>query len=486
MPLLLQQITAADVRAMLRTDAIELALGTGLVAIGLLTLVLSVVVRRRVGGPPWLGLFALLYGARLMIRTDTFETAVDANPSVLAYLEAVITYVVPIPLLFFSRVLAPDWRWLTTRIAYGVTAFATIAIASDALLHRPNSARIPNSLIAVTLFVLLVAWFFRRGLPRSRELRTVRIGVASFVLTGFADNLRGVGLIHYPGPDLEPFGVIVTLACMSLLAGWRAISEARRLVALDRELSIAREIQSSILPQSMPRVAGISVVARYQPMTAVAGDFYDFLDFGEDRLGVLIADVTGHGVPAALIASMVKVALASQQSLADRPAELLAGMNRTLSGRLAGRYVTAAYLFIDHRSGIVRYAAAGHPPLLHARASDRVERIERNGILLGFYEEATYPEIELRLNGSDRFLLYSDGLIEAANRSDDQFGLDRVEGALSSSLALSPDAAADAVLAAKDAWSGLPPADDLTLILVDLVGPATAGRSTERVTPAEG
>jgi sigma-B regulation protein RsbU (phosphoserine phosphatase) len=463
------QITAADVRAMLRQDALALGLGSALATVGLLILGLSAVVRRRMPGPPWLGVFALLYGSRLLIRTDTFRAAVDMPPAVFDYAEAIITYIVPIPLLLlFARIMAPAWRRLSIRFAYGVTLFAIAAIASDVLLHRPDSARLPNNLIAVTLIAVLVAWTFRRGAPPSRELRTARIAVASFALTAVADNLRGVGLIHYPGPDLEPFGVLVTIACLATLAGWRAFAEGRRLVAIDRELSIARDIQSSILPQSMPQLAGVRVAARYRPMTAVAGDFYDFLHIGDDRLGVLVADVTGHGVPAALIASMVKVALASQQHCADRPSALLAGMNHALCGRLAGRYVTAAYLFIDDRSGWIRYAAAGHPPMLHAaRHSAHVRRLEQNGVLLGFVEDATYPEAQLRLNGDDRFLLYTDGLIEAANRSDDLFGIERVEDALAASSHLTTDAAADAVLAARDRWSGLPSADDLTLVLVD-------------------
>ena len=120
------------------------------------------------------------------------------------------------------------------------------------------------------------------------------------------------------------------------------------------------------------------------------------LDLGDDRLGVLVADVTGHGVPAALIASMVKVALASQQSCADRPAQVLTGINRALCGRLAGRYVTAAYLFVDDRAGVVRYAAAGHPPMLQMGAARGVRRIEENGVLLGFLEDADYADTELR------------------------------------------------------------------------------------------
>src|SRR5262249_56396715 len=126
------------------------------------------------------------------------------------------------------------------------------------------------------------------------------------------------------------------------LATRRVLGEARRLVALDRELSIARQIQSSILPAAMPRIGGLDVAARYRPMTAVAGDFFDFLETERGHLGVLVADGSRPGVPAALIASMVKVALGAQRGRVDSPAALLSGMNQTLFGRIGGQYVTAA------------------------------------------------------------------------------------------------------------------------------------------------
>ena len=162
--LVLAQITVADVRAMLRADALGLVLGTALGAIGLLTLGLSAVVRQRAPGPPWLGLFALLYGTRLLIRTNTFRVALDVTPTVLPYGEAAITYFVPVPLLLIiSRVIAPEWRRPITLVAYCVTVFALGAMVSDALLHRPNSARFINNLIVVTLIAGLVRGLFNRN-----------------------------------------------------------------------------------------------------------------------------------------------------------------------------------------------------------------------------------------------------------------------------------------------------------------------------------
>ena len=120
-------------------------------------------------------------------------------------------------------------------------------------------------------------------------------------------------------------------------------------MAIRKELEIARQIQASILPDHMPRVTGLQIAVRYLPMTEVAGDFYDFLLVDDRRLGILIADVSGHGVPAALVASMVKIAIAAQAPHADDPAKVMNGLNSILAGKLHGQFVTAAYLYLDLR-----------------------------------------------------------------------------------------------------------------------------------------
>jgi len=203
-------------------------------------------------------------------------------------------------------------------------------------------------------------------------------------------------------------------------------------------------------------------------MTAVAGDFYDFLEIDPERVGILVADVSGHGVPAALIASMVKVAFAAQRDHADSPAAVLAGMNETLCGRLAGQYVTAAYLFIDSRSRMIRYGAAGHPPMLRStRADGEVQEVEQNGLILGFAQNQGYTELEEPLRTDDRFLLYTDGLIEACNADDDLFGLERLKASLSAATGRHSKRVTDDLMTTVDRWSGRPPGDDLTLVLVD-------------------
>jgi sigma-B regulation protein RsbU (phosphoserine phosphatase) len=145
--------------------------------------------------------------------------------------------------------------------------FAVGAIASDFVQQRPFSASTPNNIIAIALIGVLVALFFRPGLAASRDLTVARTGVIAVASAAVADNLRGMHVLRFPGPDLEPFGFTVLMGCLGALAGSRIIREGRRLVVLDKELSIARRIQASILPQTMPKVGSLALAARYQPMT---------------------------------------------------------------------------------------------------------------------------------------------------------------------------------------------------------------------------
>jgi sigma-B regulation protein RsbU (phosphoserine phosphatase) len=458
----------AELRGILRNDSVGLVLGVLIALPGLLALGLVCLHRRRARLLLWPALFAILYGARLLIRTATFRLYADLPPIVWDHAEAAITYLVPIPIVLFARAIFPAWQRFWTTGAAGLTAFALYGVASDVLRREPFSAAVANNVIAIGFFVGVLIWICRPGLKSSRELRTVRVGALAVSMTAVADNLQGMNVLALPGPDLEPFGFTVLIVCLGTIAAWRVLGESERLAVIDRELAIARQIQSSLLPQSMPRVVGLTITARYRPMTAVAGDFYDFLEVDAERVGILVADVSGHGVPAALIASMVKVAFAAQRENAQSPAAVLTGMNETLCGRLGGQYVTASYLFVDTASHVIRYGAAGHPPMLRlARASGSVDQLEQNGLLLGFSARAPYGELEQPLRKRERFLLYTDGLIEAANAADDLFGLERLEPALAACAHLSPDAAADGLMQTVDTWSGQAPADDLTLLLVD-------------------
>ena len=456
-----------DLRRVLLADSVPLALCGCLLLIGLLALVVAALLRRRAAALLWMAAFAGLYACRLLIRTETFHLCVGAPRDVWEYLAAAITYAIPIPIVLFAREMFSAWRRFWTLGALGLTTFAVCAIASDAILERPFAASTPNNVIAIGFFVGVLGWVLRSGPARSQELRMMQLGALAVILAAIADNLRGLRIVAFRGSDLEPFGFTLFIGCLGAVAVRRALREGERFIAIEKELEIARNIQSSILPQSMPRIPGLTVVARYRPMAAVAGDYYDFLELDSQRLGIFVADVSGHGVPAALIASMVKMALAAQRSHADSPAAVLAGMNEALCGQLADRYVTAAYLFIDTASRVVRYSAAGHPPMLRAtRTNGTVDEVEQNGLILGFAANQQYREMEDSLRHDDRFLLYTDGLIEASNAVD-LFGLERLKSTLAAGARFETSAMAHDVMTAVETWSQRHLDDDLTLVVVD-------------------
>jgi serine phosphatase RsbU (regulator of sigma subunit) len=249
---------------------------------------------------------------------------------------------------------------------------------------------------------------------------------------------------------------------------------ARQLLEINSELEMAREIQLSILPHEIPKIAGLEIAARYLAMSSVAGDFYDFILVDEKHLGVLIADVSGHGLPAALIASMLKGALAAQSQHAFDPGQVLRGLNRSLCGRFKRHFVTAAYVFVDMDKISISYAGAGHPPLLFWRASAKsASEVLQNGLLLGLFPEADYPVIEFPVEPGDKLVLYTDGILETRSPSKEEFGGDLFKGFLESNHNLNAETFADSLLDQLSTWSGHPRGngqeDDITLLALDFL-----------------
>jgi phosphoserine phosphatase RsbU/P len=250
---------------------------------------------------------------------------------------------------------------------------------------------------------------------------------------------------------------------------------ARQLLGINNELEMAREIQLSILPHEIPKLEGLEIAARYIPMGSVAGDFYDFIVVDEKHIGILIADVSGHGLPAALIASMLKGALAAQTLHACDPARVLAGLNHSFCGRFRNHFVTAAYVFLDMDKRSMTYGGAGHPPLLLWRTSTNcASEVLENGLMLGLFPHASYSLIEIPLQPGDKAILYTDGILETESRSKEEFGVDLFRGFLESNHNLKADTFADSFLDELTRWSERPKEngqeDDITLLVIDFQG----------------
>ena len=450
------------------------AIGAILLAIGFLAVGIFLF-RRQTSDRTLLyfGIYVILYAVRVFLRGSPLLSVFSISPAVADQIIRAITFTFALPLFFlFLEVVQTRWRPVIRWMLGVQLVFAAIAILLDLLGLARRAIDIANSLIVLASWILLIVLLFVLRPPGRlpRELRVVAVGLVVDGLFVLHANLVGLAVIR--GRDVEPIGFLAFVFSLGYLVVHRVFAKEESLFAIQKELEIAQQIQTSILPREVPRLAGVEIAARYLPMSAVAGDFYDFLTLEGRKLGILIADVTGHGVPAALIASMLKVAFAVQTPHAQNPERVLIGLNQALCGKFEEHFVTAAYLYADLDAKIVRYAGAGHPPLLLCTRSNGATRsIEQNGFFLGMFPDAAYSSIELPLQQDHRYMLYTDGLLESTSTSGEEFGLPRCQQFLASHSRLTAPELADELLREIAQWSaqssGRAQADDMTLIVVD-------------------
>jgi phosphoserine phosphatase RsbU/P len=305
--------------------------------------------------------------------------------------------------------------------------------------------------------------------PQTRDIPLIFLTAK----TESEDETRGfeVGAVDYVH---KPFSPTVVKARVRTHLTLRATSKqlALQLLAINNELEMAREIQLAILPSETPKIRGLDIAARYLSMSSVAGDFYDFIIVDEQHVGILVADVSGHGLPAALIASMLQVSLAAQFAHASEPGRVLGGLNHALCGKFARHFVTAAYVFVDMEKNCMSYAAAGHPPLLLRHGSTgSTSEVSQNGLLLGHFPKEIYSSVQIPVEPGDKAILYTDGVLETSDLSEEMLGVDRFKRFLENSGDVGAGQLADSLLDELSRWSGHPTGerqqDDITLLVID-------------------
>jgi predicted ester cyclase len=213
---------------------------------------------------------------------------------------------------------------------------------------------------------------------------------------------------------------------------WRSrVTEARELERIEQELQVARQIQRELLPEATPELDGWEVTTYYEPAREVGGDFYDFLEFEDGRLGLVVGDATGKGMPAALVMASVRSMLrAVAQALgSSSPGDVLGKVNDALVTDIPpNMFVTCLYAILDPKSGSLRYANAGHDlPYLRHHGGD-AEELRARGLPLGLMPNMRYEEKEAVLALGDSALFYSDGLVEAHDPQREMFGFARLRG----------------------------------------------------------
>jgi len=196
-----------------------------------------------------------------------------------------------------------------------------------------------------------------------------------------------------------------------------------------RQLQQARQIQQHLLPNDVPDVPGLRFAAIYEPTELIGGDLYDFVELADGSIGIFVADVSGHGVPAAMIASMAKLVLSLFGSTTNFPGKMLAALNMSLYGKIASNFLTCCYAIVSPDRRRLTFAGAGHPPLLHVR--NKVPAYHRApGKPVGWFPRLDFEDRELTLMSGDRVLIYSDGLTEASNGIGEMFDEERLREAV--------------------------------------------------------
>jgi sigma-B regulation protein RsbU (phosphoserine phosphatase) len=469
---------AAAVRGALRHDALSAPIGFVLLGLGLAAAVLALA-RRRERDPAllYLSLSTSLYALRLLGSTDTLFLLYAPPQPAWSKLLNVITYVLPVPaFLFFERVIGPGWRSSIRRLWQAHALLAAVAVPCEILARRPGVLLGPYHGLVLIAMAVTLANLFAPGQVRSPDLRRLR---GSFLILGVfivLENLRALGLTPWRD-NAEPVGFLIFNAGLGMIAARRIFSAQENLAAIRQELETARRIQRSILPETTPRIDGLALAARYVSASEVAGDFYDFLPAAGRRIGLLVADVSGHGVPAALVASMLKVAAAAEAPHAASPARVLSEMNQIFHGKLRNQFITAVCAFLDLEAGTLTFASAGHPPaLLWHRREGRVEELAPGGPVMGRLQRAAYTEASLPLAAGDRLLLFTDGITEARSPGGEMFGDERLRALFAAEAGATPERIADAVIAGIAAWTGRDSGfdDDLTLVVAGVDLPPAA------------
>ncbi len=254
----------------------------------------------------------------------------------------------------------------------------------------------------------------------------------------------------------------------------REVSEGqaarRRDARFSRDYEEARQIQRALLPATMPTLAGCQVAARWTPASGIGGDCYDVIRFSDTRLAVSIADVVGKGLPAALLMSNLQAAVRAFATASADPHDVCGSVNRLLCRNIAsGKFVTFCYVVVDLAAQQVTYANAGHNPPLMIRADGRIDALGTTGLVLGVSPDWTYTTGTSPFRPGDRLVCFTDGMTEARNPADEEFGEERLAALAAATAAGSAESLADVLTKTVIDWTSGAAQDDATLIVVESV-----------------
>lgn len=324
----------------------------------------------------------------------------------------------------------------------------------------------------------------RKGLatlsaPLSMQPDTVDVSSASQMHAPLLVRQQTLGVLNVRSSSGRTFSQ-ADLDLLRALAGHAAVTlhsakmhvESLKRERLAQDMALAQQIQKSFLPLELPRTQHVRFFVDYEPAYSVGGDFYDVFWVDAVRIGIVVGDVSGKGVSAALLMARVSSDLRAAMLRDGDPASALAEVNRSLFARKQPDiFVTAIGLTVDVSTGVISYASAGHlPPFVVSSAGESRPLEDGSSTALGIFDETTYANVTYTLERKSSLVLYTDGILEATDEAGHQFGFARLRGALERKP-LSTEPLADNLLAALRGFVGRAPQyDDITLLVVEWEG----------------
>ena len=258
----------------------------------------------------------------------------------------------------------------------------------------------------------------------------------------------------------------------SLISMKNSVQEHEKLGLLKRDLQIAHEIQQTLLPKDIPQTEKFTIAVRYKAMYELGGDFYDF-QFSNNKLGLFLGDVSGHGIPAALISSMLKITNSIHGEFASFPGTYFENINSTMYNHVSGKFITAVYFYIDFDNYIIYHTNAGHWPILIWRKSENILiKNDSSGMPFGWISDENYETIEEYLKPGDRIILHTDGIIETKNSEDQMFGSEQLCQLIKDNSNSTIEEFVDLVICKSREWASMKKDqdfdDDITLVAIDI------------------
>ncbi|MEM7184056.1 MAG: SpoIIE family protein phosphatase [Spirochaetota bacterium] len=287
-----------------------------------------------------------------------------------------------------------------------------------AYIHR----NISKMLIGILIFIVCMLLVF------PLLIRMILLAPLNNLLKGVMKANAGDLRIQVPIEYHDEVGYLAVSFNRLLNSIRRNIAEKTRLNVYKHDIEVSAEIVQKLLPFKYPHVTGLEFQVEYMPMREVGGDIYDFTSPGSRQVGVMLSDVTGHGLPAAMISGIVKMAFQIEEDNYHDPAKVLSKMNRKIYGNTGDTFVSSGYLYIDLDTMLLKYASSGlHPLIILDRQSQSIKKLHTDGLLLGVDPDSQYDTVFYQLRGQERILFYTDGIVEILHEKEELYDENTLE-----------------------------------------------------------